>query len=398
MNDYVFFLIILPLLFSLFIITRAVTVLMHEMGHAIPALIFNHKPVKIYVGSYGEEKGLIKFSMLRHLELHLKWNPLKWQKGMVVYPPLNATSTLKEIIITSWGPLTSITLAVLGIWAVFQFDLNGFLKLFSIVFCLSALFDLRNLYPSDTPITLNNGKIIYCDGYQILLLLKEEKEKSSIKKTLQLLDVQRYDKTFALFKKLKPASVNEVIFQKVLNLLQAKEFSKAKEFYSILVSESFFQPDDNILCNMGIVESHLNEDNLALDYYNQSLALNENNIYALNNRGYAYNLIARYEDAIADCDKALAIEPKFAYSYANRGYAKIKLNMTEEGLADINTSISLDNTNAYAYRNLGVYYLDTMEYENALQQLEKARLLDPNTHMLNEYIAMAKNGIGIKTN
>lgn len=397
MNDYVFSAIILPLLFLLFIISRAITVLLHEIGHAIPALIFTQKTVKIYVGSYGEEKDLIKLSVSTRLELNIKWNPLKWQKGMVVSHSLHI-SAAKRIIITSSGPLMSLLLAIISLWTVLQFDLNGFLKLFSAIFFLSALLDLRNLYPYDTPILLNDGTIIYCDGYNLRMLVKDEKQKKILKKALQLFDIQKYDRSFLLFNKLQPYLINQVIFQRIQELSQTKQFLKAKEFYSRLSSESFFQPDDYTLSNIGVIESNLNAHDLAFNYYNQALALNKNNIYALNNRGFTNIVIARYNDAIADFDKALAIEPDYAYSYANKGFAKIKLGITEEGLSDIYKSISIDDKNSYAYRNLGIYYLEKMNYQQALEQLEIAYQLEPGAYMLNEYMQMAKNELKKVTN
>jgi hypothetical protein len=51
-GSYVFPVIILPLFLSIFIITRFSTVLFHEVGHAIPALVFTKEKVIIYLGSY----------------------------------------------------------------------------------------------------------------------------------------------------------------------------------------------------------------------------------------------------------------------------------------------------------------------------------------------------------
>ena len=39
---------------ALIIVIKLSTTFFHEMGHAIPALIFTKKPVSVYVGSYGD--------------------------------------------------------------------------------------------------------------------------------------------------------------------------------------------------------------------------------------------------------------------------------------------------------------------------------------------------------
>jgi len=42
------------LIFLAIILSRPITTFVHELGHAIPSLLFTKGPVVIYVGSYGD--------------------------------------------------------------------------------------------------------------------------------------------------------------------------------------------------------------------------------------------------------------------------------------------------------------------------------------------------------
>jgi serine/threonine protein kinase len=50
-----------------------------------------------------------------------------------------------------------------------------------------------------------------------------------------------------------------------------------------------------------------------------------------NNRGYTYYTLRRYEDALADYNRAIALEPNSAKAYANRGVVYEKMRRYTEG-------------------------------------------------------------------
>jgi tetratricopeptide (TPR) repeat protein len=397
MNEFGVVFITLLLSFSIIIICRALTVAIHEFGHALPALIFTQMPVKVYIGSYGDEKGMIKLSIWKNLLLSITKNPLTWQKGLAEYDQENI-SVLQRFIITLLGPASSLIFALLSLWACFYFDLHGFIKLFGILFCISAFYDFLNIYPNSKPIFLTNNKYTYRDGYKLKLLLQERRYEITFKKGMKLIDEEEYENAYHSFKKIQPERFNYCIHKLIVSFSETKQFTKAKDLYDKLLLQSFFKPDSFILCSIGVIESNLHNYQLAFDYYEKALDLDGNNGYALSNRGFTYSLLGNYEDAINDFDKVIANFPTSAYPFANRGYAKIKLGKIEEGLADIKIALSIDNNCAYAYRNLGIYHLDIGDYEEAVKQFEIAHQLDPNAYMLDEYSAMAKKGIGIKTN
>src|SRR5258708_39407973 len=57
-----------------------VTVTLHELGHAIPALLMTRDEVTIFIGSFGSPYKSFRFTIGR-LEFYCKCNPLLWYKG-----------------------------------------------------------------------------------------------------------------------------------------------------------------------------------------------------------------------------------------------------------------------------------------------------------------------------
>jgi tetratricopeptide (TPR) repeat protein len=87
---------------------------------------------------------------------------------------------------------------------------------------------------------------------------------------------------------------------------------------------------DNIeaLNNRGLVQQELGRFEEALENYDHALALRPDFAKALNNRGNALRALERYEEAIASYDRALAIEPNLTEAICNRGEALSELEQS----------------------------------------------------------------------
>jgi len=389
-QDLVFPLFILPLFFLLFLAARSLTTFFHELGHALPALLFTK--VTVFLGSYGNIDKSVKVIINKRFGFYFRLNPLKWGKGMVEFGSVSVSFT-KHLFILLLGPLFSLIIATVALYTIFSFDLNGFLKLSGIIFLLSATFDLRNIYPSNTPIVTESGKITYNDGNQIFRIINFEKHKKDISLAYKLYAEENYAAAAIIFEKLNPKSLtNDGLDIMISSFHRCKRYAKAKEIYiqlRELPGQKRFTSSN--LGIIGLTYSYLGEYNDALDYYNESIELDENNMYSFLNRGFTYNLMGRYAEGLDDFNKALTIDRNFAYAYSNRAYSKIKLNDVDDALADITRSLELDDKNSYAYRNLGIYYLEKGDYKVALFNLKLAYELDPDTHLIMDYIKEAEN-------
>jgi len=105
MKPYAYFLVVITLS-----VLRPLTTFIHEMGHAIPSLLYTKGIVTIYVGSYGDPDKSIHFTVGR-LKVYFKYNPLLWDSGLCV-PGQGDISITKNMVIILMGPLTSLCVGV----------------------------------------------------------------------------------------------------------------------------------------------------------------------------------------------------------------------------------------------------------------------------------------------
>lgn len=386
-----YFPIFLLILFGLFLITRPLTVLFHELGHAIPAILLTKQKVTIYIGSYGDPKKSIKIN-LAILEIFFRYNPFAWRLGLCV-PSSKTNSVNRQILYTLTGPLASLVMGSIACYFAFAYDIHGFLKLFLVVFLASAFLDLlMNLIPNETPIKLYDGRISYNDGYRLKQLFYYKRLPKEYSEAADLYNEQKFTQAAILFEKILSDLKDENIYRLAINsYLQDKNYSKAKELSDAFALTGKMNSDD--LSNMGFSYSELGLHEKAMKLYDKSLQQNPDNKYPLNNKAYTLNLMNKFEEAIPFFDRAIELDKDFAYSYNNRGLAKIKLGQIEEGLQDINRSFELDPNNSYGYRNLGIYHFDKGEFDEALHLFIKARELDDSTHMIDELINDTKHQI-----
>jgi len=384
------------LVFMSSVLARIATTLFHELGHGIPAMIFTKEKVNVFLGSYGDVEKSKHLAFGNKLSIYFMLNPLKWSGGMAQHGNNNLT-TLKNLVILSFGPLCSLFLATIAIWVLYSFNLHGFLKLLSIVFLISAIFDLRNLYPNGTPIKLYDGTCTYRDGYQILRLIRYRGDKNMLAKAYEMYNSKDYRGVISLFEMINPGYIDQSILPVIISAYcMNNDYQNGKKFYTSLLKNIDSQYlDSNAFFYLGLIESRLGDNDLAMDFYNKSIELDHRNTNSISNRGYTFTLLRHYEEAINDFDAVIAIEPESAYAFANRGHAKIKSGLKEEGLTEINKAISLDNTNSYAYRNLGLYYFDDGNYRDAATNFQLAYNLDSNTHMIEEFKKMAADKLSI---
>lgn len=376
----------------LVLVTRPLTVLFHELGHAIPAILLTKQKVTIYVGSYGDPQKSIKFN-IGLLEIYFRYNPLSWRLGLCV-PTAKTISLNRQIFYTVTGPVTSLIIAIIACYFTFTYDLHGFLKIFFVVFLGSSIFDLFiNLIPMETPIKLYDGTITYNDGHNLKQLFYYKRLPKEYTEAAELYNQQRYLEAAKLFNKMLSSAVkDENIYRFAINsYLQNKNYEKARELSDAFIQLGKMNSDD--LSNAALSYSQLGLHEKAMELYDKSLQENQDNKYSLNNKGYTLNLLSRYEEAIPFFDKAIELDKNFAYSYNNRGLSKIKMGQEEEGLNDINYSFELDQDNSYGYRNLGIYHFDKGEYHEAFKLFTKAKELDSSTHMIDELLTEVKQRI-----
>jgi len=381
-----------PIIFLFFallvLITRPFTVLFHELGHAIPAILITGQPVTIYIGSYGNPEKSFHFR-IGLLEVWFKFNPLLWRLGLCV-PSAKEISINNQIIYTLTGPLASVTIGTVACYFTFAYDLHGFIKLVLIIFLVSSIFDLfLNIMPSNTPTQLYDGRFTYNDGYQLKQLFYYKRFAKEYEQAAEFYNQQKFSEAAAKFKEILSGGIKDdnIYRLAISSFLQVKNFQQEKKMHDGFIMNGNLNSND--YTNAAVCYSRLGLYDKAFEFYDKSLLLNTENMHSLINKGFTLNLLNKFHESISLFDKAIEIDKTYAYSYSNRGFAKIKIGKLDEGLEDINYSIELDEKESYGYRNLGIYHLDKGEYSKALNLFRKAKELDSETHRIDELISNA---------
>ncbi len=99
------------------------------------------------------------------------------------------------------------------------------------------------------------------------------------------------------------------------------------------------------------------------------------------NHGRACLDKGKYDDAIADYDKAIALDPNVAIAYTNRGLAYGRKGAFDRAIADYTKAIALDPNFADAYTNRGVACYMRGDKEQAIADFRKALEIDPSDHL-----------------
>lgn len=380
MNSFV-----ILLFFILLIVSRGIVVLLHELGHALPALVFTKQKVSVYIGSYGDPEKSIHLK-IKNLELWLNYKLFSWQNGLCIATFEN-NSINKQIFYVLMGPIFPFLLAIAYVYIAFSNEFGDFYLLFAISFLIISILDVfQNLTPNNQPIELHDGTVTYNDGYKLSKLFNYRKFSTHFQEAIDCFTNKEYQKSILLFDQLLKLKLeDENIYRLNFNAnIQIKKFEKAKHLFDEFEKKFKLSSDD--YSNGGLVYSKLNQHDQSIHLYDKSLKLNDKNIYSLNNKGYTLNLLERYTEAIAYFDKAIEVDELFAYSYNNRGLAKIKTGKIKEGLADFKKSNELDENNSYYFRNLGIYHFDRGEIDKARALFLKAKSLDEDTDGIDELI------------
>lgn len=135
-----------------------ILVLVHELGHAVPALLLTRAPVTVYLGSYGDRRNTWRVQ-LGELEFYLKRN-LFWTKGLCVHTGQNL-SRGAHILIVLGGVAVSVLVATLSFYGALVFDLHGAVKLLLFMMVLLAGVSLvANLVPSTRAGFASDGMLL----------------------------------------------------------------------------------------------------------------------------------------------------------------------------------------------------------------------------------------------
>jgi tetratricopeptide (TPR) repeat protein len=113
-----------------------------------------------------------------------------------------------------------------------------------------------------------------------------------------------------------------------------------------------------------------------------------------NNKGVALADEGRYDEAIAEYNKAIELDPKYALAYSNRGSTYYDKKQYDLAIADSSKAIELDPNYSNAYYIRGSAYYVKKQYDLAIADYTIAIKLDPGYAKAYNYRGNAYNKIG----
>lgn len=117
---------------------------------------------------------------------------------------------------------------------------------------------------------------------------------------------------------------------------------------------------------------------LAVNAYEEAIALAPDYYEAWNGKADALNRAQRFTEALAASDKALAQNPDYIQGWINRGYILYNLGRTDDELKAYEQAISIDPSSPDAWFNKGYSLAGMKRYDEAITAFDTVKSLDPN--------------------
>jgi len=191
----------------------------------------------------------------------------------------------------------------------------------------------------------------------------------------------------------KSQNTSEELLKKGDELSKYKEYDRAIKLYDSCISIDKYA----ILAyfNKGQALEFLQRFEAAIENYSTLLSMFPQLNPPLTRRGISYIKIQKYQEGIADLEKANKQDPNNPQILCNLGLGKIGIKDTS-GITDLNNSILLDSSNYEAYYNRGLGKILLGNSESSIQDFEHAIKLKPDFGQAYFSIGLAKFQLGLK--
>jgi uncharacterized protein YeaO (DUF488 family) len=293
---------ILGIILILFII-RPITTFIHELGHAIPALIFTKDKVVIYIGSYGDTDKSTSLKIGR-LAILFRYKITDWQLGVCWHG--RTPKIIQNILIILGGPIFSLILGISCYFLILRYSDHSFLTFLLAALLVSGILDfIINMMPSDQPIELHDGNLVLSDGAQLLYYFKVMNYPDSYFQGLNLLAEHKIDEGIQKLKQTIDVGKKDLsLYRLILDILKDQP-KKALAFNDQYFREFKLQSPDFKL--LGDLYSKVNESSFAIQCYTEAIRLNYKNQGALIERAKLYVEAGLEKKALEDLRIALLI-------------------------------------------------------------------------------------------
>lgn len=352
--------------------SRLITTFFHELGHAIPALLFSKGPVRMYVGSHGNPKNTMAIPLGR-LQIFLSFNIWELQLGLCTHK--SDITFMQALIIILSGPFMSLLTATLILLGMIYMDLSDGWMFFLALFMISAVFDFFiNIIPRSLPAKLHDGSEVYNDGRQFINLFRETKLPTSYFYMLNLIREEKYKEASELLAGLIDRNGEKKEYVEALT----ESYSKSGEL-DLLISlvdnyaeKEKLSPQTITYWANAKLKKHNYDDVVVLltkllfqgkSYYNYYFF-----------RGKALIELSEYKEALIDFNALTLLDEKSDFiALGYRAYCQYRMGYQDEAEEDIMLALGMDhNDSGELYFLAGKIFEDTHP-KKALKYFEKSK-------------------------
>jgi tetratricopeptide (TPR) repeat protein len=151
------------------------------------------------------------------------------------------------------------------------------------------------------------------------------------------------------------------------------------QFFSNLINEAGLDEASLAVALMDRGESHrlAGRYNDALADFNRAIELDPSDVWAIAGRGRTHEDMGCHVEALADLNQAVELDPVFLLAIASRGETLEAMGRHDEALADLNRAVQLDPGDAWAFTCRGRIYETLGCYTEALADYNRAIELEP---------------------
>ncbi|WNJ19099.1 tetratricopeptide repeat protein [Pontibacter sp. G13] len=369
----------------LFIGHSGMTIL-HELGHAIPILLFTKGQVSLYLGTYGEEEDLASMKFGR-IQVIMPPRFQYFSQGLCVPEGIGDLPLTLEMIHVLAGPIFPFLISILLALVSFSYESDPFLKWFSILIVFHAARTMiQNLTPHRAPVLLSEGRFVFNDGEQIRRLISRMHLPEKFEQAFNLHQANQFDESNELLKELIEENVEDPLLLQIVfyNYLHLGDGSKILDAFEAL--QKSCTPQLNDLAMAGYWYSMQGMHPQAKELYDEVLGWYPNHEQSLINRACTYNEMQEWTLAFEDLSTLADLTPGSSYVYSTRAATWRGTGKLNQAAEDADKSIVLDPKNPYGHLERGILYQLEGRLDDALQAYRRAYDIDPATYSLQSRI------------
>lgn len=377
---YIVLLVIAALVF------KVLASLCHQLGHAIPALLWGIGNVGVFLGDENNPENCKRWRWGRLL---VYWKPDRlWVEGGVTKCDFAALGYWQQIVVLAGGHLVILVLLLLSALIFLTLKPTNFWAILNAVGLSVLLVELLSPTMKAKP-SAETGQANATDFEKINRLLRLSTEERLLQQAQMWALRKEFSKAAAaLLPWLQRGDAPAKIYDWTIYYhSQAGEHLLAVAAKQAGIQRFGANADDFVA--LATLQVAAEQRQAAYQSLEKALRLSPRHVNALNNYGYYLSMEGELTPALAYLEQALSINPKMAYAHNNLGYVKIKQGLLEEGRQHVFRSLELDPQHVGAFYTLAVYHQALGEHKEAIAHLELAHALHPEFELYREALAEA---------